>query len=212
MLPYVIKEETIFYSEDEDILDLYVDDFKKVKEVSFCWRFDKSIDKLPDNIELIRFEDIFRNEDSFFNQKVEKLPRNLKCIIFSDYFNQPLDNLPSGLLELNLKFCYDFNHPLDFLPDSLNKLIIGIGFNQPLDNLPRGLKHLLIQSECYSNPLDNLPQNLEILELEIYDYQYELNNLPENIKYIIILCHYKHIDKLFRKYGTERVSYYESNF
>lgn len=108
-----------------------------------------------------------------FNYDISGLPSCIKRIIFpiNSDFNQPLDNLPSGLEELEL---YDkFNHPLDNLPHGLLRLVINSDFNYPLENLPSTLKYLEIRGE-FNHPLNRktLPAGLEeLVLLDVYDYE-----------------------------------------
>ena len=112
-----------------------------------------------------------------FNYDISCLPNCIKRIIFpiNSNFNQPLNNLPLELQELEL---YDkFNQPLYSLPHGLKRLIINGDFNHPLDNLPSTLEYLEIRGE-FNYPLDNLPSNLKMLVIkEVYDYdEYQLKS------------------------------------
>jgi hypothetical protein len=152
-----------------------------------------------------------------FNHSISQLPACIKIIRFpyNSEFNQPVDNLPSGVEHLEL---YDkFNQTLNCLPHGLKKLIINAKFNHPLNNLPAELEYLEIRGN-FNHPLDNLP--LELKELRIKDaYDYEdyhirmciireygllsqfnlqIKELPPNLK-VIELSH-----KLFNKDNIEQ--------
>jgi hypothetical protein len=92
-------------------------------------------------------------------------------------FNQPLDNLPSSIINLTLG--YHFNQHLDNLPSSIINLTLGDRFNQLIDNLPSSLINLTL-GYWFNQNLDNLPSSIINLTLGHY-FNQELNNLPNSI-------------------------------
>lgn len=140
---------------------------------------------------------------------------NLKSITISDeYFNQPLNNLPSGLEELYID-SIAFNHPLDNLPITLKILKFAQyrtvyyydGYQYNLDYLPFSLEKLYlpqitgVSGEEYGVTIDNLPQNLKFLSLPLmYDYDISLNNLPDSIEIIefIDIFSFTHRNKIYK--------------
>lgn len=86
--------------------------------------------------------------------------KQIKRVKFGKEFNQSLDNLPDGVIEIEFVRDSIFNQKLDNLPQSLKILILNNSFNQPLDFLPNNLEKLYI---CYnySNSLLNLPTGLK---------------------------------------------------
>lgn len=154
--------------------------------------FDQSIDLLPDSIQELCF-------GRSFNQPVNKWPSNLKYLHFlqNPIFNQPLDNLPYGIEELNIESTFGiakFDQPVNNLPNTLKLLNLGNGFNQPVDNLPESLEQLgfgwynfderTVFSK-FNQPIDNLPQNLIVLVLGNNFFQ-SINNLPDELVELFI--------------------------
>ena len=126
------------------------------------------------------------NSYAFFDQ----IPKYIKklTIDFNCYDDMNFDNLPDGLLELNIlgeaEGCFDM--PLNNLPPTLERLYISsIHFNQSLDYLPIGLKSLIILNGAFNQSLDNLPPTLEYLV--IHKYIAPMADVVINSKYVINL-------------------------
>jgi len=203
----------MYYINESNEQSLYIRQIDNI----FIWVYNSPLDKeflqiLEDNNALgIEFK-------PSFNHNISRLPNCIKKIIFpiNSDFNQPLENLPSGLEHLEL---YDkFNQPLDFLPTGLKKLIINADFNYPLNNLPAGLEYLEIRG-AFNHPLDNLPislRGLRIKNINEYDdyhkrsaiirkdnitrFNQPIRRLPPNIEIIEFSHNIFNADNL-NKYG-----------
>jgi hypothetical protein len=106
-----------------------------------------------------------------FNKSIQNLPFNLELLELSGNFTQSLNYLPNGLkyLILNIydyNYNYDYNYDysniyLDFLPNKLEILILTTS-NYKVNNLPIGLKELYLIGHRIGI-MTNLPANLKLL-------------------------------------------------
>ncbi len=169
-----------------------------LKIIKFGTNFNQPVENLPYGFkELIIEQGI---DEGKFNQKLDNLQdfnnnnygyvfsKSLKSTIrkikiHCDSFNQPIDNLPNGLIDLEIRSVL-FNQNLEHLPDTIKDLKIAGDFNYPLDNLPDSLNNLVLECDI-TYPLDNLPSNLSTLKIGLYtNFNIELNNLPDNLIYL----------------------------
>ena len=97
-------------------------------------------------------------------------------------FNQPVNNLPTGIL--NLILGYSFNCKVDNLPHSLIYLTFGCKFNQPINNLPPVLTELVLGSNKINYSMENLPSNIESIEFYQNNFECRLQYLPPKLKEI----------------------------
>lgn len=110
---------------------------KHVTHLYFGKRYNQPVNNLPDNIVKLMF-------GYDFNQSVDNLPPNLKSLYIHGYgnFNKSFDKLPASLKYLSLPFR---GQPLDNLPDGLLKLnICNIKMKCNIIKLPANLKVLNI--------------------------------------------------------------------
>jgi hypothetical protein len=186
------------------------------KTLTLPAKFNKELKDIPNDTEIIIFDEYY--EYSKFNQEIKEnvLPCSLHTFTFGYFFNQEIKEnvLPNSLHTLRLGF--DFNqeikenvlpvslHTLTFglyfnqeikenvLPVSLHTLIFGLYFNQEIKEnvLPKTIKKISLYSHC--NLINNLPLQLEEVYIMFYDfndsYEYnkEVNNLPITLEKIII--------------------------
>lgn len=103
----------------------------------------------------------------YFDIIIINLPLNLKYFKFKSYqFNNSIDNLPSNLIYLSLR--YNFNKLIDNLPVSLLYLHLYGKFNQHCDYLPNNLKYLDLEFTNFNYSVTNLPVSLIIIKLPRY--------------------------------------------
>lgn len=147
---------------------------KNINTINIPSYYTQPIDILKYNnnifkIQFKKFNESFLDRP-IFNQPLNNLPINLKelDIIYTKY-NHPLHVLPYTLTKLLLS--HTFNHNLDLLPESLQILKLGGNYNKKLDDLPSGLKVLDIGSG-FMTPDSILPGAIE--EIYLFDYQREL--------------------------------------
>lgn len=82
----------------------------------------------------------------------------------------------------------EFNQPLDFLPVGLLDLNLGYKYTQSLNNLPNTLRTISLWD--YPLPIDNLPDSLISINIRYKNYPYKVTKLPKNLKY------FKNVDKI----------------
>lgn len=170
------------------------------KIIMFSLRFNKSIDKLPECVNKIVFDEL-----SDFNKSIVKLPKYLTHLKLPSEYNKRISIFPDTITHLDLgdsnKFC------IPKLPNNLKYLKIGMfyekelpplplsleilefdrnsKFNLRLDNLPIFLVKLVLGYE-YNQPINNLPSSLKILEFSEYSkFNHELDNLPIGLEVLI---------------------------
>jgi len=62
-------------------------------------------------------------------------------------FNQPINNLPSGLKSLTFDYIYlsSFNQPINKLPKGLQHLVLPKNYDKPTDHLSKFIKNKKIK-------------------------------------------------------------------
>lgn len=137
-----------------------------------------------ENLENINSVFAYENDEVDISPLLKKLPNGTKFLkIFGGLFNDVLDNLPLGLVELEIVSAY--NQPLDMLPASLKILSINSRlFNQTLNNLPLGLEELHFgRFSKFNQPLRNLPQTMKKMTFyTYYPYKKELAEMYPNLQ------------------------------
>lgn len=148
---------------------------KHIDTINIPQKYTQPIDilKYNNNILKIQFKNRYVNHIPYigvFNQPLNNLPINLRelDIMYTNY-NHPLHVLPYTLTKLLLSDT--FNHNLDLLPESLQILKLGSNYNKKLDDLPSGLK-VLDLGNGFMTPDSILPGGIE--EIYLFDYQREL--------------------------------------
>jgi hypothetical protein len=134
-------------------------------------------DNLPKSLREISFRDIF-------NKKIDNLPHELEIIEFSNSpfgFSQQLANLPPNTHTI-LNYP---NVSCDLLPTNLKKILFVYDFNQNIDNLSLNLKEIRF-GRCFKRPINNLPQSVEKITLG-YDSLMITTKLPHNLKHLYVL-------------------------
>jgi hypothetical protein len=145
---------------------------------------------------------------------IGSLPHGLKKLKISGCKLESIEQLPSGLLELQLEGAgsvqYLENLPRGLqvlglskmtvdkiekiLPDSLQKLIVRGTTLHDIRGLPASLREIEVDGEAISN-LDNLPKSLQILKL--YGIPSTMRNLPSLLHRLEI---YGHISRTELRY------------
>ena len=166
--------------------------------------FNKSVDNLPQNLEVLLLGDNF-------SQSVDNLPESLIGLKLGEKFSQSIENLPINLIYLNICVNKYSNTILNFPPNLKYLKIIFTNtittknckqFYKPILNIkyPK-VKHLVLsyntiitheyitQSEdvlSIKHCIENLPESLEYLEIKLININWNLTKLPPNIKQIKI--------------------------
>ena len=158
----------------------YDDEIKELPEslikIKFGYKFNHSVDNLPQNLQELIFHD-----DSQFNKSIDNLPKSLISLKLEYKFNHSVDNLPQKLQELVFTDSSQFDKPIDNLPNNLISLKLGYLFNHSVNNLPKKLQELVFANNSkFNKPIDNLPNSLISLKLG-YLFDYSINNLPQNL-------------------------------
>lgn len=150
---------------------------------------------LPSSLEELRFSGWVEYQHALHHATLRKLhpPRNyqhrirasdfpcLQELILSDY-KQPLDDLPSTLIHLQLHLIGSYQHDLNQLPSSLQELNLFTHFQRTLDHLPAALKMLRLSSRSeFNRPLDHLPPSLEEMLLPT-KFNHPLDKLPRSLR------------------------------
>jgi hypothetical protein len=161
------------------------------------------LDNIPSNVKMINITTCIN-----YIHPLNNLPTELEhLIIDAGYYNNTLDLLPINLKSLLL---YGFSDiPLNNLPSGLLELLVSGRYNEPLENLPRSLK-ILILSEFYQHKLINLPPGLKELYIGS-DYYLPIEHLPDCIEDLTIACHSASIDKLPSNLKILNITY-EANY
>ncbi len=173
----IIKYLDCSYNQIEELTfrilcsDLNYLNCKKNKITKLYYPFDLKPKSYPKTLKELKFGYVF-------NQPIDNLPNGLIILYLSDNFNFPIDNLPIGLKDLTLG--NKFNHPIDNLPESLDSLILGYEFNHPINNLPNSLTKLTIGNN-FNFPINNLPKNITYLILN-NEINYPIDNLPDGLE------------------------------
>ncbi len=212
--------------------------------LKFGKNFTQPVDDLPLMLHYLEF-------GLRFNCSVEKLPQNLRILRFSTYifseFNQPLPHLPYlqelylggkfsywdavprdalRVLELNIEWPWKSVHafplsithltlgssvdipithqglekggvdtPMLVLPLSLTHLSLGLVFNQSVDFLPPNLVSLTF-GFYFNQPVNSLPQSLQQLSFGSY-FNQPVNSLPPQLTHLKLGEYFNQpIDKL----------------
>ena len=214
-LPTSIKSLSISIILDSDNIENQNDNLindaveKLLNNINF--KIPKNIEYLKINFHLPNIEEYTNLKvlvlDSFqntkFNYQLDNLPATLEWLeIHSLQFNQPVNNLPSGLKVLifgqNRIWNYHdgYQHSLDGLPSGLEVLhfpeccsLEGIKYLATFENLPPTLKILLIPRIMLSDmKYDCLPDSIEILKWAEFRKCYKnVSRFPANLKKI--KCH-----------------------
>lgn len=110
------------------------------------------------------------------------LPKNTTKLFIGPRFNEILDNVPMGILEINFNSEWNaiYNKPIHNLPSSVTKLSMNPYFNQPMNDLPINLKHLHL-GLYYNFEFDNLPVCLESLTVGVL-FNQKINLLTCNLR------------------------------
>ncbi len=114
-----------------------------------------------------------------YNQNLDWLSDSVKKIFIGGVFNQPLNNLPTSLLYLEITN-QSFSQSLDFLPSSLKVLKISSPHIQQLDNLPNKLKVLFFTTNTFFQ-ISNIPNGLKFFKSP-NKYNYPIDDLPDSIE------------------------------
>jgi hypothetical protein len=122
------------------------------------------------------------------NFLLNNLPNTIEKLFITDSyeFNQPLDNLPSGLKQLKIESNV-FSQSLDNLPVGLEELHLHIYELQDLYHLPAGLKKLTLRI-CNNLIRYNiiLPESLEELTTNLEMYRNcDKDLLPKGLKKLL---------------------------
>jgi hypothetical protein len=162
---------------------------KELNYLYLRYYFEKDLKNIPQDIEIIKFENDSFPECSIFNMKVDNLPQSLKEITFAHYFNQKINHLPKNLTHLT--FGVYFNRKVEKLPKNLKYLYVNWYFQNEII-LPKNLKELTLS--CNNNLLNNIPKHIEKINI-YFSWNIENNkrveNLPLTIKEIVIKNEYK---------------------
>lgn len=150
-------------------IDFGIDKLSQLESIYYNNKFNSSIDILSqiNTLKKIRFGEQF-------NKSVNNLPNSIEILIFGRYFNQPVNNLPCSLTHIT--FGYEFNQPIDNLPTGLKyiRFTIASKFKQSIDNLPNSLEYLLFGYLCeFSGSLENLPNSIKKIIISDKKYTHE---------------------------------------
>lgn len=178
--------------------------------VRIPYNFNQELKDLPEDTLKIIFDQYFdyhgnNNQISKFNQSVDNLPNGLIELKFGYYFNQNVDKLPNNLKKLT--FGDNFNQTVDKLPNNLNKLRFGFAFNQNVDNLPSNLNKLRFGYN-FNHPVDKLPNSLTHLILGDL-FSQSIDNLPKNIKELGFLSGCSAINHIPTNIENIRILFYD---
>jgi len=159
-------------------------DLPSLRELSVGGAFNHPLDDLPASLTELILSD---SEQQTYDHALDHLPSSLKRLEINRPYNLPLKRLPSSLSSLCIASS-TFDQPLDQLPESLTEmdLLVAWLFNQPLDQLPHRLQVLKI-SEAFNHPLDKLPPSLSYLEFCSFShFNKSLNRLPLSLRTLIL--------------------------
>ena len=149
-----------------------------LKRVFLTYRFDGSINDIPDYITHLTFGNRFNQPindlekliylthltfDHGFNQPIKNLPGTITHLTFKGYFNQPINTLPDTITHLT--FGDYFDQQINYLPGTITHLTFGWDFNQPINNLPCNITHLTFGNH-FNQPINDLPDTITHLTFE----------------------------------------------
>ncbi len=137
---------------------------------------------IPDGYTIIRF-----NHE--YNQPLNWIPDGIIQIEFEEdsEFNLPLVDLPNSITKIIFLHHTNFNQPLNHLPPNLQVFMLNDSdnsFDQSLDYLPSNLVELAINTDTLTHSLDNLPMQLKFFKLHAYTYTQSLVNLPNSLLFM----------------------------
>lgn len=139
-----------------------------LRKISFGHMFNKSIDDLPDTVEVLFF-----CQNSKFNKVIKKFPSSLRELYLGDDYNRPLVNLPDSVEILHFSIKSRFNLEIQY-PINLKKICFGKSFNQPLQQLSRLLE--LTTIKFHNCSLFNLPVEGAFQALKSIRFGINFNN------------------------------------
>lgn len=141
--------------------------------------YENSLDKLPSNLKKLKLDILLNLEDIRVN--LDGLPSQLQILELLGCFDNVINKLPEGLLELSIGM--SFNQEINNLPSKLKRLRLSGKFDNLVDNLPPELEKLEFYKCCFDHNIDNLPVTL--IELIISGkFNQSLDNLPNGLKYL----------------------------
>jgi hypothetical protein len=175
---YSIIERTVIFNWDfnQVLNDTILNDIASCDKIIFNNYDDLDTCLMTNNNHNNRYHDKYKY--SKFNQRLDNLPSGIINLTLGYYFNQEIDNLPSSIINLSLG--NSFNQSLNNLPSSITNLTLGRNFNQRLDNLPSGIRDLTL-GYSFNQLIDNLPSGIINLTLGYY-FNQRLDNLPSSIQ------------------------------
>lgn len=146
--------------------------------------FNQSVSSLP-----LSFESLYLG--FYFSPSLSNLPLNLRVLsVAAHNYNaelaESLDNLPSTLVELDMRGMKTENFSFRSFPLSLKQLKLPYSYNTNLARLPPTLEYLSTGSE-FNQRISFLPQTLLNLELGAAFTQ-PLPELPPKLKYLSFGC------------------------
>jgi hypothetical protein len=139
-----------------------------LRKISFGHMFNKSIDELPDTVEVLFF-----CQNSKFNKVIKKFPSSLRELYLGDNYDKPLVNLPNSVEILHFSIKSLFNLEIQY-PVNLKKICFGKSFNQPLQQLSQLLG--LTTIKFHNCSLFNLPIGGAFPALESIRFGINFNN------------------------------------
>ncbi|KAK5574850.1 hypothetical protein RB653_010104 [Dictyostelium firmibasis] len=157
----------------------------------------KSLGKLPNSLESIRFGGIF-------NQKLSNMSKltSLKSLRFGRLFNQNIDSLPPFLTSISFSFHFNSEIKESSIPPTLKKIVFGYMYNRPIGFL----KSTNVESITFGHNFDQpfvcektnqslLPESLTYLDLREstrFDQPFDKpNSLPPKLKSLHLFKRYK---------------------
>jgi hypothetical protein len=165
---------------------------------------------LPKKLEILEITnnmDILYPYDNIFNN----LPSKLKTLKLNYYYEDPLENLPNTLENLDVTCRITHKNLLDYLPSSLKNLIVRINSYSSITNSKLNFDSLPSTLEClkilglYDGELNCLPQKLKILHLPS-EFKNEIINVPGKLEELKIPIKYNFLEKIvFNCVGLKKI-------
>lgn len=140
--------------------------------------FNKQIDNLPLSLNKLVFSSV-----SQFRKRINKLPSNITLLTFTNIFNRQINYFPQKLSQLTLSSGFDAN--INNLPSMLLQLNCGDYFNKCINNLPHRLTQLYLCKD-FKKYINNLSSIISYIDLNSNFFTYKINNLPNSISYMRI--------------------------
>lgn len=166
--------------------------------------FNQSVDHLPQALKTLQIGDDV-SSDSVFNQPINNLPKGLLNLKICGAFNQSVDKLPPQLLQLDL-YSSIFNQSIDRIPHTIISLELPDEFNQEIKRLPKYLQYLIfgsINSQFNQILLQHVILSTQLKHLSITGSIYDkyIHFLPRCIKHLGLNTKYPHaLEQLKMKY------------